>query len=61
MRWKIECVECGKKASFADAKDVTQSKWTILAWIVPSGEPRCICDECEYGKPRKKRHEDAKE
>ena len=55
MRWNVVCDECGKKSTFADAKDVAQSHWTILAWKVPSGEPMCVCDECDYGKPKKKK------
>lgn len=52
---KVECTECGKKETFADAKDITQSKWVIIGWSVPSGEPKCVCDECEYGEPKKKK------
>jgi len=55
MRWKVVCNECGKKSTFVDAHDIVQSKWTILAWIVPSGEPRVICEECQYLKPKKKK------
>jgi hypothetical protein len=45
---KLKCVECGKNGSFSDAKDVTQSKWRILAWDVKSGDPKVICPDCEY-------------
>ena len=55
MKWVVTCDECGKKTTFADAKDIAQSHWTVLAWKVPSGEPMCVCDECEYGKPKKKK------
>lgn len=54
MRWTVICNICGKKSIFADAKDITQSHWTILTWLVPSGEPRCICPNCDYGKPTPK-------
>lgn len=47
-------MECGKKEKFSDAKDVVYSKWKVLAWIVPSGEPRVVCPDCEYGQPKKK-------
>ena len=54
MTWNVQCMICNKKSKFVDAKDVTQSHWTIIAWKVPSGEPTCICDKCEYGKPKEK-------
>jgi len=54
-RWTVECIECGKKDSFADMYDISHAKWTVIAWMVPGGDPRCVCDECEYGKPRKKK------
>lgn len=47
-RWSVECNVCKKKKSFEDEKDISNAKWTILAWIVPSGEPLCVCDACEY-------------
>ena len=53
-RWTVECDMCGKKDSFTDSHDITQSRWKIIAWIVPTGEPRVVCDKCEYGKPPKK-------
>jgi len=55
MSWSVECVECGKKEKFGDAKDVSYAKWRILAWVVPSGEPRVVCPDCEYGQPKKKK------
>lgn len=54
MAWKITCMECGKKETFVDSKDVTFHRWIILAWGVPSGEPKCVCDECDYGKSKEK-------
>lgn len=54
-RWSVECDVCGKKNSFSDIKDITQSKWTILAWIVPTGEPRVVCDKCEYWPKKEKK------
>lgn len=53
-QYSVECIECGKKESFGDIHDISQSRWTILAWMVPSGNPRVVCNECEYGKPKKK-------
>jgi hypothetical protein len=53
----VECLECGKKETFGDAKDLTFAKWRILAWTVPTGEPKAMCPDCEYGKskPKKKK------
>lgn len=53
MRWKIKCNQCNKEVTFADAKDIIQSHWTVLAWVVPSGEPPCVCPDCEHNKPKK--------
>jgi len=47
-RWTVNCVVCDKKESFADSHDIRQAKWKVLAWIVPSGEPRCVCETCVY-------------
>ena len=46
-KWTIKCSQCGKAGSFEDAKDVTQSRWKIIAWNVKNGEPICRCYECE--------------
>ena len=46
----VECIECGEKMKFNDIHDIRQSKWKVLAWIVPNGDPRCVCNNCEYGK-----------
>lgn len=57
-RYHIKCMECNKSGTFADAKDVTQSKWKILAWDVKSGDPKAVCFDCEYtpmGEPKKKK------
>ena len=35
--------------------DLRTAHWTVLAWIVPTGEARAVCDECEYGKPKGKK------
>jgi len=48
VRKLTECVVCGEKQYYIDHRDVINSKWKILAWIVPSGEPRCVCDKCVY-------------
>ena len=53
-KWNVVCIECGKKESFGDSKDVTYAKWTILAWIVDKNEPRVVCDQCDYGDSKKK-------
>ena len=50
---QIECFECGKKETFGDAKDILYAKWKVISWKVPSGEPCCVCNECEYNKPKK--------
>ena len=52
---KIQCVECGKELSYMDNHDLRAAHWTVLAWIVPTGEARAVCDECEYGKPKGKK------
>ena len=52
---KVQCVECGKKESFVDSKDITHARWQIVAWIVESCEPRVVCNECDFGKPKKKK------
>lgn len=51
MAYKVECVECDKKESFMDMKDITYSKWKIIAWMLPSGDPRVVCPNCEYKLP----------
>lgn len=53
-RYNVECVECGAKNSFADVQDISQAKWIVLAWIVPDGDPRCVCNKCKYGTENKK-------
>lgn len=55
MSLEAECVECGTKAKFHDVQDIRQSKWRVLAWIVPTGQPRAICPDCKYGEPKKKK------
>ena len=47
-RYHIKCIECGKVGVFGDVKDIIQSKWKILAWNVKSGDPKALCDKCEY-------------
>jgi hypothetical protein len=54
-KWHLACDECGKKESFNDAKDIIFAKWKIIAWKVPSGEPKVLCPDCEYGKPKNKK------
>jgi hypothetical protein len=49
-RWKVECDMCGEKNSFADIQEINLSNWKVIAWIVPIGDPRVICNKCEYGK-----------
>jgi len=56
-QWDLECNVCKKKKSFEDSKDISNSKWTILAWIVPSGDPLVMCGECEYSTQPKQRKE----
>ena len=51
--FNIECAECGKKESFGDAKDITFAHWTILAWMVKTGEPVCVCEKCDYDPSNK--------
>jgi hypothetical protein len=51
-RWSVECSECGTKNTFNDAQDIKYAHWKVLAWIVPSGDPLVVCNECEYGKPK---------
>ncbi|HQI45678.1 MAG TPA: hypothetical protein PLC59_06465 [Bacteroidales bacterium] len=53
-KWIVTCDECGKKSSFYDQKDLEYSRWTVIAWKLPSGDPRCVCDQCEYGKSKEK-------
>ncbi len=47
-RYRIKCLECGKSGIFIDAKDLTQAKWRILAWDVKTGDPKAVCEKCEY-------------
>jgi hypothetical protein len=57
-QYKIKCLNCGKNGSFSDAKDVTQSKWRIMAWDVGSADPKAVCEKCEYhpsGEPPPKK------
>ena len=56
-KWIIVCDECGEKQTFEDAKAITYAHWTIIAWKVKSGDPLCLCPECEYGKPKDKKKE----
>jgi hypothetical protein len=44
---------CETKGSFDDAKDVTYSKWKIIAWNVNTSEPKCVCPKCDYFKKSK--------
>ena len=60
MSWETECVVCGAKMKFADIRDINQMKWTVLAWIVPSGEPRVVCNKCDYVSPKRKRNDENK-
>ena len=55
MAIKVTCIECGKKETFGDSKDITYAKWKILAWIVDTNEPRVVCNGCEYGDAKKKK------
>lgn len=48
MNWTIKCDLCGAQQKFKDEKDIRYAKWKILAWIVNTGEPLCLCDKCEY-------------
>lgn len=54
IREEVECIECGKKETFADIKDITYSHWKILAWNVKTVQPVCVCDKCEYNQSKKK-------
>ena len=47
-KWIIKCIVCDKKESFDDCKDISYAKWKILSWDVSTGEPTCVCDNCEY-------------
>lgn len=47
---KVNCMVCETNASFDDAKDVTYSKWKIIAWNVNTSEPKCVCPKCDYFK-----------
>jgi hypothetical protein len=49
----IECNECGTKESFEDSKAITYARWKIIAWNVKTGDPKCVCNKCEYKKPKK--------
>jgi hypothetical protein len=51
----IECLVCGKKENFADIQDIAQSKWQIVGWNVKTADPKCVCNHCEYGKPKKEK------
>ena len=53
-RYTLECVVCGKKEYANDIQDIRQLHWKVLAWLVPSGSPRCVCSSCEYNKPKTK-------
>lgn len=56
MAWKLACVECDKKESFNDMKDISYAKWRILAWQLHNhGEPLVVCPNCEYNQPKKKK------
>lgn len=48
MKWKLECIVCGAKETFIDAKDIQFAKWQILAWSVERVEPIVTCPKCEY-------------
>ena len=50
-----KCVMCGKEFTYMDHHDLRTAHWKVLAWIVPTGEPRCVCKDCEYGKPKAKK------
>lgn len=52
---EIKCNECGVKESFDDSRAIVYAKWKIIAWDVHSGDPKCVCRECEYGKPKKEK------
>lgn len=47
-RFKCKCVVCNKSEMFEDEVDIRHSKWKILAWNVATGEPICLCSECEW-------------
>ncbi len=53
-KWELKCVVCGKIEHANDIQDISHLHWTVLAWIVESGGPRCICNKCEY-QPQHKR------
>ena len=48
MVWKSECCLCQKKMTFNDVRDISQAHWKIIAWIVPDGSPRVVCNKCNY-------------
>ena len=52
-KFRVECNVCGKKEVFGDAKDISYAKWKIIAWTLPSGDPKVCCPNCDYGKQRK--------
>ena len=47
-RLQVTCMECGKKESFVDVKDISYAKWHIIRWIMATGEPGCVCKDCDY-------------
>jgi hypothetical protein len=51
-KWELECEVCKKIEHANDTYDISQLHWTVLAWIVPDGNPRVVCPKCEYGKPK---------
>ncbi len=53
-KWTIKCSECGKQNEFNDSKDITYAHWQIISWNVRTGEPICVCDGCNFGKPKQK-------
>lgn len=52
-KYTLECVDCGTKTFANDTHDIRQLHWEIIAWIVPSGDPRCRCPACTKKKYEK--------
>lgn len=47
-KYHIKCIQCDKPEVFGDEIDIRQAKWRIIAWNVKSGDPKCVCNKCEY-------------
>lgn len=52
-KWHIKCCICDKEESFDDTHDISHAKWSIIAWVVQTGEPYCTCNKCDYITPKR--------